>query len=221
MQKNSKIKWELSALLGAAIIGGAWFLLAARDTPPPQPEPTTTWQTLTPGPNPPSGNAKSVPDVSAATSPLRGSTIIRCTDPEVGEFFTNATTCDAADLSNRLSYSAPLATTPNRDKYSGQDYVPPAQQAANSRADDTFKPNLRSQAKSPPDGLNVSCKFSVGMALKLERNLSAADDPKKSIWREDYCKWRCEALQKNCPVADSYFYYRHREICGFYYLNQC
>jgi len=59
-------------------------------------------------------------------SPLRGSAIIRCTDPEVGEFFTNAVTCDAADLSNRLSYSAPLATTLNRDKYSGQDYVPPA-----------------------------------------------------------------------------------------------
>jgi hypothetical protein len=136
MRKESIIKWELSVLLGAAIIGGAWFFLAARDTPPPQPEPTTTWQTLTPSPGHPSGNAKTVPDVSAETSPLRGSAINRCTDPEVGEFFTNATTCDAADLSNRLSYSAPLATTPNRDKYSGQDYVPAAQQAANSRADD-------------------------------------------------------------------------------------
>lgn len=31
MRKDSKIKWELSALLGAVIIGGAWFFLAARD----------------------------------------------------------------------------------------------------------------------------------------------------------------------------------------------
>ena len=35
---------------------------------------------------------------------------------------------------------------PNRDKYSGQDYVPPAQQVVNSRVDNTYKPNLWPQA---------------------------------------------------------------------------
>ena len=35
---------------------------------------------------------------------------------------------------------------PNRDKYSGQDYVPPAQQAVNSGVDNTYKPNLWPQA---------------------------------------------------------------------------
>jgi hypothetical protein len=136
MRKDSRIKWELSALLGAALIGGAWFFNEMRDTPPPPSKQATTWQTLTPRKDQPTGSARTVPDVPAGTSQSRTATPIKCRDPEFGDYWTNATTCDAADLSNRLSYSAPLATTPNRDKYSGQDYVPPAQQAVNSRAED-------------------------------------------------------------------------------------
>jgi hypothetical protein len=73
-------------------------------------------------------------DVPAGTSE-RTDKIIQCHDPEIGEFFTNAATCEAADPHNRISIAEPLHSTPGQDRYSGQDYVPPDQQAGNSRSD--------------------------------------------------------------------------------------
>jgi hypothetical protein len=217
MRKDTATILIVSVLITALVMGGAYYLRMVSTAAAGNTSANANTKAKANALN----SAIGTPDVPAGTPPARGNVIIQCTDPEVGEFFTNAATCDAADLSNRLSYSAPLVTTPNRDKYSGQGYVSPAQQAANSRVENTKKPNLRSQGKSPPAGLNVSCKFSVGMALEIERDLSATDDPRESTWRENYCKWRCEARQEKCPVADSYFYYRYEEMCGTYHLNQC
>jgi hypothetical protein len=58
-----------------------------------------------------------------------------CPVPEIGSFFTNAATCEGADPHNRISIAEPLHTTPGQDRYSGQDYAPPDQQAGNSRSD--------------------------------------------------------------------------------------
>ncbi|MDZ4730146.1 MAG: hypothetical protein SH820_09425, partial [Xanthomonadales bacterium] len=56
---------------------------------------------------------------------------------------------------------------------------------------------------------------------ELERPLAAADDPRESTWRDSYCKQRCEAIQESCPVADDYFYYRFRYVCGSSDYGDC
>ena len=216
MRKDSFFIFGTSVILTALIIGGVYYMTVVRN---PASEKTDAWQTLSP--NQPTGYVNSTPDISAETSQRRTDTPIKCQDPEIGEYWTNAATCEGADLHNRLSHAAPLVTSPDRKKYSGQDYTPPAKQAANSRTKKNSKPNLRFNGKSPPPGLNISCRFSVGKALEIERDLAAADDPKESTWRENYCKWRCEAVKDQCPVEDSYFYYQYTEICGMGYTNNC
>jgi hypothetical protein len=219
MRKDSATITGVTVVLTAAIIGGGYYMAIVRHPAQTSPESADAWQTLTPRPDQASGSARTVPDVPAGTSQGRTDTPIKCYDPELGEFWTNATTCDQADLNNRLSYSDPLATTPNRDQYSGQDYSPPGQEAVNSRSDNNAKPDLRLSAKSPPSGLNVACKFSVGMALEIERDLAAADQPYESIRRDTYCEFRCEVIAKNCPIRDDYFYYSFHKMCqGTEYL---
>jgi hypothetical protein len=188
---------------------------------PAAPEATTdaSGSTLRPGANDAVGGARTVPHVPAETSPHRSDRILECDHPELGKVYTNAATCAAADVHNRLSYAEPLAKTPAQARYSGEMYQPPAEQAQKART--SQKPNLRLLAKAPPDGLNVSCKFAVGRALELERALSAAADPRESAWREDYCKWRCEAIAEDCGVDDSYFYYRYQRLCREENLDGC
>jgi hypothetical protein len=131
MRKDSAKIAGFTVLLAAAIIGGGYYMAVLRNPAPPAQESADAWQTLIPSQNrPPSQNqtttqANTRSDVPAGTSRGRTDTPIKCQDPERGEYWTNAATCDQADLNNRLSYSAPLATNPSQDKYSGQDYVPP------------------------------------------------------------------------------------------------
>ena len=101
----------------------------------PPPESADAWQTLTPRPDQASGSARTVPDVSAGTRQGRTDTPIECHDPELGEFWTNATTCDQADLSNRITIAEPMSGKPGEDKYSGENYKAPEQEAGNSRSD--------------------------------------------------------------------------------------
>lgn len=75
--------------------------------------------------------------------------------------------------------------------------------------------------KSSPSGLNPSCTFAVGNALEIERTLSATDNPSESVWRENYCRWRCDAVERECEVPDGYFYYSYRKLCPNEYWNGC
>jgi hypothetical protein len=186
---------------------------------PPAPE-QATWTTRQPGAV---GAANTVPDVPAGTSASNNDRIIECERQDGSKAFTNAASCSEADFDNRLSYAEPLVKTPERARYSGEGYQPPAEQARNSGQNSrpTQKPNLRLMAKAPPSGLNPSCTFAVGKALEVERALSAADDPMESTWRENYCRWRCDAVERECGVPDSYFYYRYQELCSHEYWNGC
>ena len=83
------------------------------------------------------------------------------------------------------------------------------------------KPDLRRPYNHAPEGLPAACRFPVGKALDMERLLSVVDNPRDSIWREDYCKWRCEVLNSKCPVAADYFYYRIANVCGNGYTFRC
>ncbi|MEJ8568631.1 hypothetical protein [Elongatibacter sediminis] len=62
-------------------------------------------------------------------------TILRCHDPEIGDFYTNAPTCAAADPHNRITIAEPLVTHSAENTYSGQNYTTPEQDAGNSRSD--------------------------------------------------------------------------------------
>ena len=217
MRKDSAFIIGATALLTAAILGGAWYLAQRQAAVPAAPE-ETTWTTLEPG-SAAVGGARTVPDIPAGTRAGRSARIIACDMPDGSKAFTNAASCAEADFNNRLSIAEPLASQPTQRPYSGEGYQPPAQQARSSTKNQ--KPNLRLTGKSPPSGLNVACTFAVGKALELERALSAAEDPQESIWREDYCKWRCEARVDGCGVDDSYYYYRYQSLCREEYLYGC
>lgn len=120
----------LGVVITAALLGGTYYFAVLREAGDAAPA-ETTWTTLEPGGSP--GTLK--PEVSAETSSAHTGRIIRCHDPEAGEFYTNAATCEDADPHNRITIAEPLATTPGQDRYSGQDYKPPEQEAGNSRTD--------------------------------------------------------------------------------------
>jgi hypothetical protein len=159
MRDHSTAATSLALLLLATIIGGAYYLLVMRQPAPipptPSPRAPTTWQTITPRPGQESSVASDAPRVPAGTSKGRTNTPIKCFDPEVGEFWTNATTCQGADMNTQLSNPAPQVTSSSpvadtgadktaegtastradRAKLMGQDYMPPAEAAAKSRSD--------------------------------------------------------------------------------------
>jgi hypothetical protein len=212
MRKDSIVIFGTSVLITAAIIGGVYYMAVVKSAAEPPDPAKTTWQTIKPNESQPTGNA----GVSAETSSRRTNTPIKCYDPEIGEFWTNAASCGEADLHNRLS-EAPSITTPEQRKpYGNEDYVSPQEEAERNRGktrtvsqSSAEKPSLRLNAKSPPSGLSAECKFPVGKALELERALSATDDPRESIWREDYCDWLTEVWEKGCEVPDDLFYYKN------------
>jgi len=234
MKKGNASLFGTTLVITAAIVAGLYLLGRAQESAEPGSAEESGWTTLIsspstlpaprhPGPDPgsnisPDTNpAASAGNVSAETPPSGNDTIITCQHPEYGTVYSNAASCDEVDYDNRLSRAESYQAVPERDRYSGTDYHSPESAAANSRSYSTNKkqqkPSLQLHGKSPPSGLNVSCKFSVGKALEIERSLAVSDDPHESSWRESYCKFRCEAIEENCPVADDYFYYRYRHVC--------
>jgi hypothetical protein len=159
MREHSTAATSLALLLLAAIIGGAYYLLVMRHPAPvpptPSPRAPTTWKTIAPRPGQESSVASDAPRVPAETSKGRTDTPIKCFDPEVGEFWTNAATCRDADMSKQLanpapqvSASSPVAdagadktaenktgTRADRARLMGQDYKTPEEAATRSRSD--------------------------------------------------------------------------------------
>ncbi|HKX55689.1 MAG TPA: hypothetical protein VJN01_06295, partial [Xanthomonadales bacterium] len=145
--------------------------------------------------------------------------IIVCQHPEHGTVYTNAANCSEVDYDNRLSQAEPYEPIANPDRYKNNDYQAPQNAAANSRSKNTSskqqvsecdKTSLRMHARSPPKGLNVSCRFSVGKALEIERSLAVADDPAESTWLDSYCKWVNEAEKDECNIpSGTYCFIEH------------
>ena len=123
-------------------------------------------------------------------------------------------------MQNRLSEAQSITPPSQQNPYGNENYVPPEEEAARNQGksrstgeSSAQKPSLRLTGKSPPSDLNVTCKFAVGKALELERALSAADDPRESKWKDDYCKWRKEAKDENCQVPSDTYYYEN--LCAY------
>lgn len=217
MRTDSIIIGIFTVAITAAIIGGVYYMAAVRQAAQSPTGQSATWHTLEPQSAETTGNSGLSAETSTPRSPARTNTPIRCNDPELGEFWTNASTCDQADLHNRLSIAEPVLEQP-QDPYDNKNYVDPAEQAARNRSQSgtsrqvvAKEPSLRGTAKSPPAGLSPECRFPVGKALEIERALSAADDPNESIWRKDYCKWLGEVWDGRCDVPADLFFYRN--IC--------
>ena len=150
------------------------------------------------------------PHVSAETPYARTDQIIECHDPKVGKFYTNAAGCEGADLENRLSDYQTLWAPPTQSQFKRARSAGIGRQAKSNAKP---QPNLRLTGRSPPSGLPPECKFPVGKALEIERPLSAASDPYQSIWRVDYCRFRCEAVREGCPVSDVNFHFSFSSMC--------
>jgi hypothetical protein len=141
--------------------------------------------------------------------------IIVCQHPEHGAVYTNAAHCDEVDYDNRLTQAEPFQPIPNPDRYKNSDYQAPDRQAANGRSNRTKstvknvcdKTVLRLHGRSPPSGLNQSCKFAVGKALEIERSLAVANDPSESAWLDSYCKWVRESVVEDCNLSEVQYCY--------------
>ncbi|HET6565298.1 MAG TPA: hypothetical protein VFG52_07790, partial [Xanthomonadales bacterium] len=203
MKKDSARLFGTTAVITAAIIVGAFLLDRANKTGRPLPPEQATWTELkpstgnAPAPTPSSRNSQSEypgsignPTTPTQTIPAETSAegIIVCQHPEKGTVYTNAPSCEEVDYDNRLSQAETFQPIPNPQRYQGSDYQSPDRAAANSRTNKTKPtPNnvcdktvLRLHGRSPPDGLNQSCKFAVGKALEIERSLAVANDPAES-----------------------------------------
>ena len=146
MRKDSTIIGSVSVLIAAALIGGAYYMTEVREPALEPAKQPTTWQTLTPQSTQPIGN----PGVSAETPAGRTNTPIKCHDPEVGEFWTNAATCEDADLYNRISIAEPVLISPERERYGNENYTTPREEAGRrltkpgvSQQTGAEKPSLR------------------------------------------------------------------------------
>jgi hypothetical protein len=213
MRKDSIFVFGLSVFITAGIVGGAYYMSIVRPIEHASPGPR---QIQTPALKSATGNVAS----PAYLKNDRTDRIIKCVDLEKGEFWTNAATCDGADLHNRLSYAKPVMIAPEPERHSNKNYIAPGEEASTrntknrtGRNKASYKPNLRLIGKSPPTDLQRECKFPVGRALEIERALSAADDPRESIWRENYCEQRSEVILKKCKLPSEAFYYSYSELC--------
>jgi len=203
MRRDSAFIFGFSILISAVIVGGLYYMSVQRPIQKASSEISKQKSTI---PEPAVGMS------SAVSSPKSNRTdqIIKCVDPDVGEFWTNARDCESADLDNRMS---------SAQSYRGADNVSSSSSAAQknnhktSRRKENDQPDIRQVAKTVPDGLSVSCKFAVGRALEIERPLSAADDPAESTWRENYCKWITEVREEDCKVSRDLFYYD--SLCSY------
>lgn len=191
MRKDSVIIFGISLLITTLIVGGAYYLTFKN----PAAEETSGMESL---PKPATPVVKQ-PIPSRNTNP-----ILKCHDPELGEFYTNASSCDEADLENTISHAESI--TPSR---AVKDSTLSSRSSAHKVQKREDEPDIRRVAKNVPPGLSVSCKFSVGKALEVERVLSASDDPAESIWVENYCKWVKESRAEKCEIEIDFFYYRH------------
>jgi hypothetical protein len=203
MRRDSVLIFGASMLISLGLVGAAYYVSVVRQTPS-APEATAGAQSQ------PKSSAVGSPAPEQGATPTWTNTPIKCVDPEIGEFWTNAKDCESADLKNRISVAQPLdrprSASPSTE-------ATPKNSPTNAKNTASNKPNLRNVARPVPEGLNVSCKFAVGKALEIERDLSAADDPAESIWRENYCKWVNETRANDCPVSGNFFYYG--DLCGY------
>lgn len=197
MRSESFLIFLISLVITTGVVSAAYYFTVSRPT---KPEPT--FQTPAVGKEP--AEHVLAPDV-------RGDKIIKCVDPGVGEFYTNALSCDKADLKQRLSMAPSIGPVKTSQKGVGVYKV--IGQPPSDTPQTQSNPSLRSFAKHPPRGMVAECRFPVGQAAELERRMGGKDNPKESMWIDDYCRWRQEVRKLNCELPSDFFYHSYFEVC--------
>lgn len=128
----------------------------------------------------------------------------KCIDANGKITITDQPDCANAAPTNNLSIVESVSPPPRQKKSQNQSPTTPINTTDKKLAK---KPSLHLFGVTPPSDTPRECKFPVGRALEIERSLSVAKDPSKSIWKESYCGWIKEARQKGCEISREYFYY--------------
>ena len=209
MRKESIVIFLLALSISAAIVGALSYFHYRNNlnlAPPPATEQATVGSrqpsVSTPITKPYVGSrqqARKAPATQRLIYPQK------CIDANGNITITDQPDCANAAPTSNLSIVDSVSPAPRQGS---QSRTP---KTTNKRAK---KPNLRLGAVSPPRDTPKECKFPLGKALEIERSLSAAKDPAKSIWRNSYCRWIKEARQDGCEISREYFYYSH--LCSGY-----
>lgn len=110
----------LAAIFTALVVGGVYYAGVLKTGAEAESQSEASWETLKP-------RTDTNSEHSIAAPSGRTDTPIKCHDPEVGEFWTNATSCENADLHNRISDSQVIPEMAVRDQYNDQKYEEPEQ----------------------------------------------------------------------------------------------
>ena len=214
MKKESIIIFTLALLISAAIVGTlSYFHYKSnlKQTSPATAEQSRTDSSKPPGPipntPPPSGISRQTRKAPATQRLIYPQ---KCIDANGNITITDQPDCKDAAPTNNLSIVDSVSPKPRQRKPQNQSQSK-TQKTNDKRAK---KPSLQLGAVSPPRDTPQECKFPMGKALEIERSLSAAKDPAKSIWRKSYCRWIREARQDGCEISREYFYYSH--LCSGY-----
>ena len=209
MRKESIIIFSLALLISAGIVGALSFFHyknnlgpAAQTTARPHPPPVST-----PTKQP---NANTRPQLKRTLPGARLKYPQKCIDADGNITITDQPDCANAAPTSNLSIVDSVSPKPIQRKPQNQAQTRTPKTTSNRAK----KPSLPLGAVSPPRDTPIECRFPMGKALEIERSLSAAKDPAKSIWKESYCKWIKEARQDGCEISREYFYYSH--LCSRY-----
>jgi hypothetical protein len=210
MRKESIIIFSLAALVSIGIVGAlSYFHYKSNQR---QATPATTEHQPPPVSTP---NKKPYANVRQPTRKAPAHRLLKypqkCINAQGNVIYTNQPNCKNAAPKSNFSIVESVSPVPRQSKPQNQ-----SQTASSNTTDKKLakKPNLRLFGVTPPRDTPRECKFPVGKALEIERSLSAAKDPAKSIWKKSYCRWIREARQDGCEISREYFYYSH--LCSGY-----
>lgn len=210
MQKESIIIFGLSLLISAVIVGALSYAHYKSSLNP------NTSQTEARTTTKPRASSVSTPvrqplantqqHAKKAQAPKRLIYPQKCIDANGKITITDQPDCANAAPANNLSIVESVSPPPRQKKPQNQSKSRTSKTTDNTLAK---KPSLQLFGVTPPRDTPRECKFPVGKALEIERSLSVAKDPAKSIWKKSYCRWIKEARQDGCEISRKYFYYSH------------
>jgi hypothetical protein len=133
-----------------------------------------------------------------ARAPNRTDRILTCKAPDGSTFYTNARSCDEADLDNRVNVMP--AEQPGDEALSAD----ARRQAALDEARACLARRLRGEREVR---LLPVCNEPFRQALDLERFLARADDPVDSSRAGEYCDLIAQGVHAGCPATSEIFCY--------------
>lgn len=167
----------LALVAFAAVAGVAYFLWQDLNRAPQDGDTASEATSAVPGPEAPQRPER---------GGERGDRILSCTGPDGRVFYTNAATCEAADLDNRVN------VLPAREDVAAA----PAGRCLSEQGEvaHQFLP---------------ACQQQFREALEVERFLARAPDPVESRRAQEYCDLIAQGVSNGCLATSEIFCYLH------------